>query len=244
VQLQDKTIKMTQSLVSVDPAGKITTTFLSKETEQDQQGGGGRRGGMRIMLGGGDQLLHQWALAPDGSVYVARSPEAYEIEVYAADGTLLRTIQREYERQKRSAAEMKRRKEQSERMAERFGGEGMEVDELAADIDMMLVRENGELWVLPSSGAPDPDDPSLGTFDVFDADGKFVRQVEIRVPFRAGRDDFTLHGDRLYVVEEAAGARQNMASGFGMVIIDGSDTEDDEEARPLSVVSYRLGQAN
>ena len=45
------------------------------------------------------------------------------------------------------------------------------------DIHKLFPREDGTLWVLTSRGRKEPPDGALALFDVFDAQGRFVRKV-------------------------------------------------------------------
>ena len=77
----------------------------------------------------------------------------------------------------------------------------------------------------------------VGIFDVFDARGRFVRQVELRAPYDRATDRMTLQGDALVVFEDLVGAR-----GGGMIIMDDAVAEEgiDEEADPLAIARYRI----
>lgn len=85
------------------------------------------------------------------------------------------------------------------------------------------------------------DDPGvLGVFDVFDATGRFARQVEVRVPFDRKADRFAFEGAALFVFENAIDAAR---SGGGFIVLSDSDREDDEEEKeiePLSIVRYSM----
>ena len=48
------------------------------------------------------------------------------------------------------------------------------------DVSTLFPREDGELWVLTSRGSRSLDPGTMGVFDVFDAGGRFVRQVTLR----------------------------------------------------------------
>jgi hypothetical protein len=83
----------------------------------------------------------------------------------------------------------------------------------------------------------------VGIFDVFDREGRLVRQIELRADYDADDDVFVLSADRLFVIEESNAAARNYAAGFGggmMILLAGGSDDDDEEPEPLSIVSYRL----
>lgn len=234
----DGTQTATQLLVGLDPAtGQHAVTFVEKSETMDRLGSGGR-----IMISINANAIAEWTAGPDGRVYVVRDPEGYEIEVYAPDGSHERTLRRAYQRVPKPEDVYEGELDQRRKIAERFGGsfDASEVARDYPDIADLFVRPGGELWVLPSSGRLDDDPLALGVFDVFDAAGRFVRQVEVRVPFVRGEDEFSFEGADLIVFEDSLDALRG--GGGGMMVISGSDPseDDDEEIEPLEIVRYQM----
>jgi len=235
----DKTTTSTRSLVSFNPDGSIHRVY-KEDTREQPQSGGGRRG-MRIMIDG--SFVSAWAIGPDGRMYIAPHQDQYLIEVYDVDGALLHTIRRDYERFARSEKEMDREREQQRAAAERMGGDvgQREIDAFTPDVLALLAREDGELWVQSGEGRSMDNEGALAVYDVYDPDGRFVRQVELRAPYDSGDDRFEIQGDRLFVFERAQDAVSSMAAGRGMVIIsDRGEEEDEEDLEPLAIACYRL----
>lgn len=179
-----------------------------------------------------------WDVGPDGKVFASQEFESYRIKVWRPDGTPDRIIEREYESRRRSGEEMKRA---DARMPVRMGrrGHGMEFEKKISktdrDIMRMYPRHDGSLWVISSRGGIDAPAGAVATFDVFDQDGHFVRQVTL-----IGEGDFPedgLHfvGNRLFVVTGLLSARAAMDGA-------GSDDsyDEDEELIPMSVICYDL----
>jgi hypothetical protein len=72
----------------------------------------------------------------------------------------------------------------------------------------------------------------VGVFDVFDAEGRFVRQVALQGEGDPLEDGYFFVGDRFFVVTgflDAAMAAQGAAL-----------EEDEEEPLPMEVICYRL----
>ena len=110
-----------------------------------------------------------------------------------------------------------------------------DIEEYYDVIQSMHVGPDGNLWIMTGRGRFGegvPED-TLGRFDVFDAEGKYVRQVAIEVPYMGGSDEFEFVGDRLYLFEESQDARTGMYAGFGMQIV--TDQESDDEIEPLTI---------
>ena len=141
-------------------------------------------------------------------------------------------------------------REEAAAMRERFGDAmgDSDVDEYERDITQVVARPSGELWVLSSRGRQDCPDAHVGYFDVFDAEGRFVRTVGIAADYDPEHDEFLIVGDRLFVFKEARNAPDRTFSGGGghatttMVINSGADDEeeDDREPMPYEVICYRL----
>lgn len=234
----DGTSTSTQLLVGLDPAtGAHAIAYVEKSETQEQLASSGR-----VMISISTTFIEDWTAGPDGRVYVVREGDSYEIEVYGPDGTHERTIRRAYDRVAKPTDVYENDRAQMRSFAERFGSAFDEstVNKHYSDIDRLHVRPGGELWVLPSSGRMDDDPGALGVFDVFDASGRLVRQVEVRVPFDRGEDRFSFEGSDLFVFENAIDAAR---SGGGFIVFSDSDRADDEaeeEIEPLSIVRYSM----
>jgi hypothetical protein len=182
-----------------------------------------------------------WAngVGPDGRVYTAPRRDEYAVEVYSPRGELERVVRREYEHLKRSPAAHQRLVDLLESIFSavpfeyRIEIEDDEYDILALQRGVR-VRDDGSLWILPGRGAYEQPAGVMLTFDVFDAEGHFQRQVAIRGDHDGIWDGFFFVGkDRAVVVTrqiEAIGAQY----GDGTTVL----SEDDGGA--MEVVCYRL----
>jgi len=175
----------------------------------------------------------RWDVGGDGRVYVNRVFDEYRIDVWKADGTPDRVITREFKPRKRSAEEMDRA---DKRFRVIINGREPEKKISATDRDIQnfYPRDDGSLWVLNSRGGIDAPEGVLGTFDVYDENGRFVRQAIVKGEGSIERDGFYFVGDRLYVVTSLVSARMSMYGGGGPV-------DEEEEAEPMGVVCYDLG---
>ena len=194
---------------------------------------------------GGVDFAREWTSGPDGRIYVVSQYNGYAIEVYSPAGELERVIHRDYEPRRRT-------EEQMERLRKQFEGRpgadmiDVEIPETDADIAGLDVRPNGEIWVRNSR--TEEGDEGLGLIDIFDADGRFMKQVQPLVPYDTSEDGLVLQGDRLFRIKELNGAMKAWAAGFGggmMVVIGNPDDDDEEdgEAEPLEIQAYRLPMA-
>ncbi len=186
-----------------------------------------------------------WAndVGPDGRVYTAPRRDEYTIEVYSPQGTLERVISRDYEHLKRSAAAHRRLHVLIDSLFRRVPFEySIEIEKYEYDILAMQqgirVRDDGSIWVLPGRGAHDQPDGVMLTFDVYDPEGHFQRQVAIRGDHDGVWDGFFFAGgDRAVVVTrqvEAIGAQ------YG----DGAAVLSQEGGSAMEVICYRMVVAN
>jgi hypothetical protein len=76
----------------------------------------------------------------------------------------------------------------------------------------------------------------VGVFDVFDTDGRHVRQVELRAPYDPATDRFAIIGDALVVFEDIVGTQR------GVVVMGGTVAEEaaDLDAEALAIARYRF----
>jgi hypothetical protein len=181
------------------------------------------------------------AVGADGRIFTAPDLERYAIHVFSSDGVIERVIEREYDSRRRSADE---RQVINDMIDNAMSGTGIpyRVETLENDPDLtymlrgLRARDDGTLWALNSRGIYDQPDGVLCTFDVFDREGVFAKQVRLQVP-GDGRYDavFFGGGDRAVVVRGYADAFAAQW-GSGSRISEGED----DEATVMEVVYYRI----
>jgi hypothetical protein len=228
------------TLARYRPDGRRAVTFIEKK--QQQSGGS-----VSLSLGGDDDdFTRNWTLTGDGGVVVFRRPFAYELQVYAPDGSLRRTIRRDYETLRRPTGEIADARRQAEEMQARYPNVRQEVEERARDISAVFARPAGELWVATSAGDQARSD-GIGLLDVIDAEGRYVRTLRIDgVEYDPQRDTYLIEGDRLFVLREAQmlPPRTTTSGGGGMQMImiqsSAPGADDEVDRGPLQVVCYEL----
>jgi len=164
------------------------------------------------------------AVAPDGRIYVAPDLLRYEINVFQPDGTAERVITRDQEPWPRTQADKDRFVEMVQAVYH-----GMPVEVQVAPVDHeptvaylhrgLRVHPDGSLWVLTSRGIREPGAGAMATFDVFDPDGEFDRQVNVHGDWDARHDGvFFLADDRAVVVTGFADAMLTQFTGGNMTL--------------------------
>lgn len=181
-----------------------------------------------------DFVWSRWDLGPDGLLYAAPDRDAYAIEVHAPDGRLLRVIEREFTSYVRSPEE----RELARRYVEAVGRNhpvppnachALETD---ADISGLFVSPSGELWVTHSRSGRDLPAGAAARMDVFDSEGRYVRQVVLYGDFDSDRDTLQMVGANRFVVVVGAGA------GYLNMMGVSAEGTDQEEAPVTEVICY------
>lgn len=185
-----------------------------------------------------ENLRPVWDAGSDGRVYAVPIFGEYHIDVWSADGKTHRVIERQYAHLKRTSDEIQAAKD---RIVIRgpFQPEIL-VAEYDPDIRTMFARSDGSLWVLTSRGVKDRPEGSLGVFDLFDPDGRFIRQVVLMGEGDPEEDLYFLAGEHLFVVTSYREAMRSMFAGRRQ-----SGAEEPEEISddltPMEVICYSVG---
>ncbi|MBN2169693.1 MAG: 6-bladed beta-propeller [Candidatus Krumholzibacteriota bacterium] len=182
-----------------------------------------------------DTVQNRWMVGHDGRVYAAASHDRYEIMSWEADGGGARVIERDYDSYKRDSDQKQEMYDLYEAFTRQAPNATIKVSDNDADVFRFYPREDGSLWVLSSRGVRERPEGALGVFDVFDADGRFVRRVTLMGEGDPRQDGLHFMGDRLYVVTDLISAALALQGG-GV-----AGGEEEEEAAPMAVICYRIG---
>jgi hypothetical protein len=141
----------------------------------------------------------RWTTGPDSLIYAAPDIHRYRILVLDTDGGLRRVISREYANVPRTSEEYARVKDLFDAFAGNVPRAEAEVELAHADIQDLQVARDGTLWVLSSEGRFRAPPGVLGVYDVFDREGRFVRQVALHGEGDPNEDGIWLLEDRVIV---------------------------------------------
>ncbi|UCG51364.1 MAG: 6-bladed beta-propeller [Candidatus Latescibacterota bacterium] len=224
----DAGFEMTFALIAVDATGAQTATYLTRSEKRDFANMVfDEKTGIGALV---------WNAGGDGRVYTSDDFDAYRIQVWNPDGTPHHVIEREYESRERSEEEMERSTPVIRiRRGNRAQSPEVKTSKTDRDVQQIIPREDGSVWVLSSKGAFDAGDGVVATFDVFDRDGQFARQVTINGEGSYRDDGFHIVKDRLYVVTGLRSARRAMFGGGE------GGAEEEDTGEPMSVICYDLG---
>jgi hypothetical protein len=157
----------------------------------------------------------RWDIDFEGRVLAAVHRNDYLVNVYAADGELLRTFGRDCEPWQRTEAEKQLIRDSIRVMSEgRPVSVPVELEDEALAIERLHAMPGGEIWVLPTRGFREQPEGVMMTFDVFDRDLVFVRRVAIALDADPDDDKLVfLEGRRLALIRGQQQARRNTYGG-------------------------------
>lgn len=218
---RETSVGLNTTFASIDADGQVAATYWNKYQTADFA---------NLEFDEKKDAEPVWALGPDGRFFVSDDWDSYAVLVVGSDGTPEYVIERDYDHHPRSQEEIDviETLKRSRRISPQT-----KVSQTSRDIVRVIPRKGGAVWVLSSRGEKDIPQGVVGTFDVFDREGRFVREVTVTGPFHVGRDRFHLVGDLVFVVTNAGGGG-DMSERAG----EGATEVDETE-----VVCLRLGEA-
>jgi hypothetical protein len=170
-------------------------------------------------------------IGPDGKIYSAPRLDQYEIQCFSPGGEITHVIEREYEPLRRTAAEKQHFTEVVQAV---YHGAPIEITVSCAENEPVILymqrglraAPDGTIQVLTTRGVRDQAPGVMATFDIFEPDGAFVRQLAIEAPFDGQSDGVFLYGDHAYIVTGYADAMMAQFTGGQL----GIDLEGDSGA--------------
>ena len=102
----------------------------------------------------------------------------------------------------------------------------------------VMARPDGSIWVSTSRGTDGVGNDTLGTFDIYDPKGRFVRQAKLDGQFDNEDDAVFFVGDKVFVITEFIDSVKNARGAAA-----GEDADEDaEEAEPMAIICYRSSE--
>jgi hypothetical protein len=171
----------------------------------------------------------------DGRVYVVPSRNEYTILVYLPDGTHERTIKRDFEHRMRTAEEKSDIMKTLELQFQQIPNAKLSASDWHPDIGGLQIGPKGNIWVGSSRSGVDQPEGIIITWDVFNPDGKFIKQLSLKGDGDGEQDAFfPVKGGGFVQVTgftEAITALQNGGQA-------GSEEDVDDEAEPMKVIFH------
>ncbi len=181
-------------------------------------------------------VFRHWAVGPDGRVHAAPFRDSYAIHVYKADGTLERVVAREFTNWKRTEEDLARANSMMEAQTRRIPMEvETKVEDTEPAISSLHIAPNGNLWVQHSRSNREQPEGILVTYDVFDPQGHFIKQVAVPCDGDGVRDGLIFCGDdRIIQVTGFLDALVSLQGGGA------AESDDEEEPEPMEVICYAI----
>jgi 6-bladed beta-propeller len=234
---------LTGMKITIDPAnGSQTRSYFIRRFDGDQQQVHELAAVDRVwdfrdftyLETDSDWVWSRIALGADGKVVTALPRNGYEITVFNPDGSTDRIIEREYEPWQRSQRAKDRMDAFTQGLLLQFPpNTPYENSDVEQDIEAMYVQDDGSIWCLSSRAMWEPKPGVLHTYDVFSAEGEFIKQVDVRCEGSSDRDLLVFTKDDLVF----------QVTGFFEAILAmqaGGAGSDESEAEPMEVICYRV----
>jgi hypothetical protein len=178
---------------------------------------------------------------PGGRTCALPHRDRYAIHVYAADGSTELVIERESTPLARTEEEYNHLYRIYESALATIPVDyRLVVERQAAAVAYMhrglRMQEDGSIWALSARGIRELPDGVFAIWDVFNPQGEFIKQMELRGPGDSLTDGmFFVGDDRLLVVK---GYMESLGAQFGSGTV--ASEEDEEEAATPMVICYQL----
>jgi len=175
-----------------------------------------------------------WSAAREGTIAARTSLTNYEVTVWNADGTTRHVVEVERPLVARTSEYIEAREARWEASIRRWVQDA-EFDILPNHypVQDVHVREDGTMWVRSAEGTHARPDGALASFDVFDAAGRYERQLTMNGQFDPEADGLFVSGAYLLVVTDLQSAREAAMGG-----VEGDDV--DADAEPMEIICYRM----
>lgn len=190
-------------------------------------------GGMQFVENEFTNFTRRWAASKDGRIAVGNTFDDYRVHVYDADGNLLHVIERpDYQPVKRTGKEKARFQTLYDRITSWNQGSTFEVSETHQAISQLSFRSDGTLWVMSGAQQWRAEDGVMGVWDVYDAEGSFIKQVRVNGEGSPVEDGYFFVGDRIYQVTDLFSAAMSQMGGDE----ESAETEPD----PVRLIAWKV----
>lgn len=179
-----------------------------------------------------------WAVLPDGRLCVAPHRNQYRFNIYHADGSLDRVVERAYSSYRRTKEEQYLQSLIMEAQTSHLPREvDITVSTTEPDIERICTGPDGNLWVETSRGRRSEQPGVMMVWEVFTPLGHFLKQVSLIAPHDALEDLALFTGsERITVITRYYTTRREFMT-HGLI---GSRTEEPTDTTPMAAIMYRM----
>ena len=178
------------------------------------------------------------AVGPDGRVYTVQAWDRYAIEVFLPDGTLERVITREFENRMRTDDELRRINALYAASDQNIGAKiAREIEPSPPAISGLHVDPEGNLWVQHSRSGEHPPDGVMLTYDIFDPEGIYLREIAVACEGDADRDGLVFLDDgRVLLI------KGYILAGMARTDLGNVPLGEEEHAPPPEIICCRMAR--
>ncbi len=183
-----------------------------------------------------DPVVFACAAGADGRVYLAPDRYRYAIHVYAPDGSLHHVIERDFEPRERNEVETGRVQSVFDVWTRQSPvPPETEVEHIATTITALYVDDRNRLWVENSRGSRIEAGETRMVYDIFDADGRFDRQVALIC-------DANFEDDQLFRVRDdmAVLIKGSIPALYAAMAEGAQELDAEMEPEPMEVVCFQV----
>ncbi len=184
------------------------------------------------------------AIGPAGEIYIPTQRNGYEITAYGPDGRPRTVLRRNYEPLARTRQEVDyleaSRRTMFERTFERYT---LKISKYEPDISGVACTAAGEVRVTTSRSYQGDDPAVFCRYDIFDAQGRFIRQDDVVLPTAEDRSGrlFWLDDGRVVLLTGLADAWRGLHAASNNAQSALAELGDDLYSEPMEVVVYEVG---
>ena len=168
-------------------------------------------------------------ISTDGTVVVCIPRDALELSWFTPEGELLRTATLPVQAWPRNQRARDRMHGILARQAEHIPGAVPVAATTEPAVADLFLRGNGEVWCLTAQSMWEAEAGTFAAYDVFDAEGRYTRRVQVLCEGDATSDRLIIAGDRAYRV-----------AGYWDAVYRVQATVADEDIEAMSVTCYRM----
>lgn len=174
------------------------------------------------------------AAGPDGRLFSATDWEEYAVTIYHPDGSIDRVIERDYENRRRTELETARIRGVFDSWTIGRAEVPYEIMPVPPAVTGLQVSADNQLWVQTSLSGLDQPEGVFMTYDVFDSQGHFTKQLAVRCEGNPEDDGlFLLNEDTAILIK---GYQLAFFAVMGRVAVE----DEDESAANMEMICYRI----
>ena len=191
-------------------------------------------GGMTFVESEFSNFTRRWAASSTGRVAVGHSFDEYVVHVHDADGNLLYVIERpDFQPVKRTKKEKARFQRLYDEITSWNQGSTFQVSDTHQAVAQLNFRSDGTLWVMSGAGRWQAGDDVMGVWDVYDSEGRYIKEVRVKAEGSPIEDGYFFVGDRVYQVTDLFSAAMAQMGGD-------EDGAAAEEPEPVRLIAWKM----